>query len=306
MNRQTQPPGLTCKICGHWEPRVLNTHLREVHNLKTVEYKKQYPEAKTMTGHSKRTIDYWMLRGKTLDEAKQEIINFQSQGKKQYMLAKLKEGYTSTEAQKQWNYKQATNSKRSTAYWTTRGYSEEEALLQQSKYQSELSSRSKRFTGKSHSLESRGKISKAMQKIVEDFGPEKWAKKFYQGRQGIQSAGEIECFKTLKALIPNLEANKAIGSYVVDMVVGNRVIEYFGDFWHANPDLFEVEFLPKIGSTARIHERDRKRSKELANLGYNTYIIWENDWKTNRAQEIEKIKEQISYEHTNKNKDKKD
>ena len=113
MNRE-KPPGLVCQICGHWEQKALNSHLREKHNLRTTEYKKQYPKAKTMTGHSKRTIDYWMLQGCSLEQAQIEVKNFQSLAKQRFLEKGIGEGKAQEEMQKKWNDKQASNSKVST------------------------------------------------------------------------------------------------------------------------------------------------------------------------------------------------
>ena len=301
-----KPPGLTCQICGHWEPRALNTHLIAEHNLKTTEYKQQYPKAKTMTGHSKRTIDYWMIQGYTLTQAQEEIKNTQKQGKQQFIQKKLGEGQTAEQAQEEWNKKQAKNSKRASEYWVSRGFSEQEAKHQQSIQQSKYSVKSNRFTGKQHTAASKQKISETMQKHVENYGAESWAQKLYKGRVGIQSAGEVKCYLELQKHLPDLKANITLGSYIADMVYESTVIEYYGDFWHANPQIYKQETLPLIGSTQRIHDRDKKRVEKFAELGYSTYIIWEADWKKNKEEQIEQIKKYISYENTNTNKNTED
>lgn len=298
-----KPPGLTCRICGHWEQKSLNNHLKAKHGLRTTEYKLQFPKAKTMTGHSKRTVDYWVLKGYTVLEAQQQVKNFQSQGKQQFMQKKVQEGWTEVQAQVEWNKKQAKNSKRALEYWTSRGFTEQEARNFQTAEQSKHSAKSAKFTGKQHSVESRQKISQTMQKHVERSGAKEWVRKFYKGKVGHQSTGEIQCYQELQKQLPGLEANKAIGSYIVDMICGTLIIEYYGDFWHANPQIYKQETLPIIGSVKKVHSRDEKRIEKFAELGYKTYIIWEANWKKDKSGELEKIKQHISYENRNTNTD---
>lgn len=302
MNNQ-RTPGLVCQICGHWEQKTLNKHLKEEHNLKTTEYKQQYPEAKTMTGHSKRTVDYWMLQGYSLIEAQIAVKNFQSLAKQRFLEKGIVEGKAQDEMQKQWNQKQANNSKRSLEYWKKRGYSEQEAKNLRAAEQSKHSMRSSKFTGKQHTPESKQRISETMQKRVQEFGAEEWANKFYKGREGLRSTGEINCYMELQKHFPDLKANVTIENYVVDMAYGNTIIEYYGDFWHANPKVFLQDTLPLLGKVQRIHDRDKRRVDKFANLGYNTYIIWEADWKKDKQEEIQKIKKYISYGNTNTDKD---
>ena len=59
----------------------------------------------------------------------------------------------------------------------------------------------------------------------------------------------------------------------------NKVIELYGDYWHANPKKYDGDYFNDlIKLTAQeIWERDRKREREIIEAGYKLKIIWECD-----------------------------
>ena len=61
----------------------------------------------------------------------------------------------------------------------------------------------------------------------------------------------------------------------------NFVIEYFGDFWHANPKIFNKDDVVYFGKSAnKIWEHDKIRLNDIRSfLKCNTKIIWESDLK---------------------------
>ena len=94
-------------------------------------------------------------------------------------------------------------------------------------------------------------------------------------------------------------------SMFVDFKYGNIVIEFFGDYWHANPAKYtENSILNHPNKNKRvakdIWEIDRKRIEWLTNKGYNVLIIWEKEYRENKQETIDKcinyIKE--NYERT--------
>ena len=131
-----------------------------------------------------------------------------------------------------------------------------------------------------------------MKKRVQEAGPEIVANRFYMNREGIRSAGEIQCFLLLKQIHENLEANKPIMSYVVDMVDEKYkiVIEYFGDFWHRNPEIYEKEFVKYGYSSEFIWNKDSRRRDDLQNNGYTVFTIWEKDWHKHKEEVIQNLK----------------
>lgn len=66
----------------------------------------------------------------------------------------------------------------------------------------------------------------------------------------------------------------------------NIVLEFFGDYWHKNPDVNRF-------SNEEILSRkllDDRKIKYLETMGYNVYIIWENTWKRDKMLVIDELK----------------
>ena len=81
-----------------------------------------------------------------------------------------------------------------------------------------------------------------------------------------------------------------------DFIIGNKIIEFYGDFWHANPYKYnskDVVTLPQVGSYKKVFaediwERDFNRIKMLHGAGYNTLIIYERDYRKDPTGQVEK------------------
>jgi len=60
----------------------------------------------------------------------------------------------------------------------------------------------------------------------------------------------------------------------------NTVYEFFGDYWHGNPDRFDLEdFNKHNGKTfGELYEETKTRVIRLRKAGYKIIYIWENDF----------------------------
>lgn len=80
--------------------------------------------------------------------------------------------------------------------------------------------------------------------------------------------------------------------FFYDMVCTKRMkaIEYNGDYWHANPNLYEADYIvKKVKMSAKeIWERDQIKLKCLLERGFDVKVIWESDFLEN-----EKMLEEI-------------
>lgn len=85
---------------------------------------------------------------------------------------------------------------------------------------------------------------------------------------------------------------KTINRLQPDFVVGNKIIEFFGDYWHQNPTLYDANnVIQQNGkSAATIWEHDRLRLDRLVNAGYQVKIVWELDFKRHPEKIIEECK----------------
>lgn len=110
------------------------------------------------------------------------------------------------------------------------------------------------------------------------------------------SKQERKFFEELQKICPFKIEKKAIhiqDKWILpDVVVADRIIfEYYGDYWHANPNRFEMSDIVHHKIIAKdIWDRDEKRVKLLEDNGYIVYIVWQHDWHSNK----EKILKDIS------------
>ena len=78
-----------------------------------------------------------------------------------------------------------------------------------------------------------------------------------------------------------------------DILVDNKIIECYGDYWHCNPNKYGKDYYhSRLKKTAsEIWDYDEKRKNLLENNGYNVLIIWEHEYKNNTDEMYKKINE---------------
>lgn len=140
----------------------------------------------------------------------------------------------------------------------------------------------------------------------------KWKNKEYREKQLSKIIGgsknkpnkkEIILLNIINTLLPNEykfvgDGQVILNRFCPDFINVNgqkKIIEFFGDFWHANPLKYKANDIMYRGLRAKdIWERNKKRLKIYKKLGYNTLIIWENE-----LNDINKVRNNI--EDFNKN-----
>jgi len=75
-------------------------------------------------------------------------------------------------------------------------------------------------------------------------------------------------------------------------------VEFNGDIFHANPDIFNPEDHPNVYnkklSSVDIWEKDRKRYETLyTEYGIKTIVVWEKDYRDNPIKEVNRINKKI-------------
>lgn len=71
-------------------------------------------------------------------------------------------------------------------------------------------------------------------------------------------------------------AEKQMGHYVVDFLVERKVIEVFGDYWHANP----IKYASLDLTQRKNFARDKAKVTFLANRNIPLLVLWESDINT--------------------------
>jgi len=70
----------------------------------------------------------------------------------------------------------------------------------------------------------------------------------------------------------------------------NIIIEFYGDYWHANPKMFKAEDIVHHNLTAKqIWDNDKKRINILKNNGFNVSIIWQKEYLNNKNKVVKQI-----------------
>lgn len=101
--------------------------------------------------------------------------------------------------------------------------------------------------------------------------------------KGNRSKAELEIYNYLKSHLCGINRNAVNDDnmwYLPDIRFKNIVIEYFGDYWHANPNKYKSNDIVHHNLTAKeIWEHDKKRIDKLEETFAKVIIIWESDYK---------------------------
>ena len=113
---------------------------------------------------------------------------------------------------------------------------------------------------------------------------------------GSRSKAEIELADILRKSNSDLQIQFKLFDidknkwYVFDIQFNDKIIEYNGDYWHANPNKFKHDDIIKNGnsniSAAEKWEIDKIRNKVANAYGYEIMTIWEHDYKQNKEKVI--------------------
>ncbi len=60
----------------------------------------------------------------------------------------------------------------------------------------------------------------------------------------------------------------------------NTIYEFYGDYWHGNPKVYESEYWNKTLNTTmgELYQKTIERENKIKELGYNIVTMWESDW----------------------------
>lgn len=293
---------LKCQICG-FKGKSLVSHIIRKHDVIISAYKSKYnvDKVQIISEHQKQQLSaLWKVRWKTDEWQKKFKKNHKSPLQVKYW---VEMGLSENEAIKKIKKIQSDNAKcrvfsdDSTAFqykwWMKKyNYSKEDAINKVKEIQIENSNKSSRYSGKVSTPERNKKISVSMSKHIQNVGPIKWASHFGDFIGGCRSIGEVELYNYIKSnLNIDAECNMIIDKYNVDILYENKIIEYFGDYWHANPKKYSSDWKHKhLNKRAdEIWISDKNRIKNLEDRGYDVLVIWETDWHNDKINSIKRI-----------------
>jgi hypothetical protein len=121
---------------------------------------------------------------------------------------------------------------------------------------------------------------------------------------GATSKAERELFDILEQSLPELGKSLSLSRenksryYSYDMFYKNKIIEYNGDFWHANPKIYDVTFVNRVSkkTASEIWEKEFDKGVVAKQNGYEVFTIWETDYKKDKQKCIKECLEFLQNE----------
>lgn len=104
----------------------------------------------------------------------------------------------------------------------------------------------------------------------------------------------------LKRLFPKKNVRKSTIRiknkwFYPDVRIGKDfIIEFYGDYWHANPNIFQSNDIVHHSLTAQqIWHNDIEREEILKKNGFRVFTVWQDEWKNSRRNIIRIIRANI-------------
>ena len=95
----------------------------------------------------------------------------------------------------------------------------------------------------------------------------------------------------------NENCKNKIFSY--DLTIGNKIIEFNGDFWHMNPDMYDSDYVHPYSnlSAEEKWEIDEIKLNCAFQNGYEVLTIWEQEYNENKEATIQKCVEFLTNDY---------
>jgi G:T-mismatch repair DNA endonuclease (very short patch repair protein) len=109
-------------------------------------------------------------------------------------------------------------------------------------------------------------------------------------KSGVTSKKEKDIIEFLKKLgIESIQSYR-VDTKICDIYIPkyNLIIEYFGDYWHCNPNKYKSDYFnqKKNMLAEEIWDYDKKKVDLIVSYGYNLEVVWEKELKHNNKKII--------------------
>lgn len=296
----------TCKICG-WKSRSLQAHLI-THNLTVQQYREKYGVKDEEIFHSSYTQE------KSKRSKGENNPGYQHNGTMSSFSTRFKKYDGLAEAEKRERINRQVGKANETKeqnngyntrmeFYTKQGLSAEEA-------EQALTNRQRTFS-----------LDICIEKHGEVDGIKRWQRRQTKWLATLDALPEKEKQRINKLKAEGARNNKTYSKiskelfeqikrpesyfglhektlfindryYRPDFLNRNKIIEFFGDYWHANPERYgenEVLNYPYQRMTAKEKwEHDTKRIAVFKTAGYEVLIVWESDYRKDPEGTIKK------------------
>lgn len=79
------------------------------------------------------------------------------------------------------------------------------------------------------------------------------------------------------------------------LIDDNIIVEFYGDYWHANPNKFEDNDVVHHSFTAEeIRNNDKERVTILLENGYDVFIVWQSEYTTDKNRCVKELLRKIN------------
>ena len=283
IRRVYNGPLVKCEACGKEFKRISTTHLKSkcIRPMTTVEYRELYPNAMLVPPGLVSMLG--MTKEKAIERYGEE------EGTRRWNEYCGLQAETNTFEYKQLHYgwtreqfDEYNRSRATTLVNMIRRHGEESGTRMFEEY-----CEKQRYTT-------------TIDYFIEEYGVEEGTKIFNnfdaaRAFVGGQSGIEVECYGLLKQMLPELVLSISVlgarcGPFDYGCHVKKKLIEFNGDFWHANPDIHDESFYNDVSekTAKQIWQHDDEKISRAKGKGYDVYVIWENDFRKDPEGEVEK------------------
>jgi len=216
------------------------------------------------------TIEYWCDKGYTIEQAKEKVSSIQKErSAKSPVSKKGVRGY----------------SVRTIEYWMKKGYTFEES---ESKIKLVQTTNGLKFYINKYGSAGEELFKKRIEQWLNAPGN--------KAMTANRSKKSQELFEHLEVGLygPNEKTIRGKQKvHRVDYLHNNKIIEYYGDYWHGNPKIYKPEDMIRKKKVKDVWDHDQRKIQDLKNNGYSVLIIWENDYINDPAAIIQQCKDFI-------------
>lgn len=290
---------VVCPICGYKAKQMSVQHFENLHGMSKDDVMAQYPDFKWMC---QSLVDN--VSGDKNPRSAKNMSLLERQRTSPYSPEfYIARGYSKEDAVKMAHDKVIEkNSEKEytmrTDYYTKRGYTEDEAKEM-------VKDRARTNT-----------IETYIKKYGEEEGPQKWRERNDEWAKKMFAEGT--CMSTGTSNMANEFISEVVGSATdgISSAIHNKekfiydharhraysydlynehtkkIIEFNGDFWHANPKLYSMDFYNAVKkmSALDIWSDDEYKTKLAQKHGYEVMVVWEYDFKHDHERIINEAK----------------
>jgi len=318
---------VVCKVCGFKSKRIYGRHLKS-HNITSEEYKKMFPGEPLYTESDNKNTS--KNSGKHMKEEKYKIMFSEKIKGDKNPNSKLNTTLEQRKSRSPFSnnfikYSKLTEKKREKTlklfikevcdkktyevrldYWINKGYSEEDALLKLKKRQTTFTleiciQKYGEIEGKRIYTERQDKWQDSLLKngnlkygysnisqVLFNFILEYYT---FENKEQVYFATKNQEYRLEKE-------NGGVWLYDFVDLKNKKIIEYNGDQYHANPNIFEPNDFPhpfiKDMTAQEIWNKDERKRKIAEKNGIDMLIIWDSEYKSQKINTLEKCKKYLN------------